>query len=252
MRISLRRPTAGHVGVALASLALFVSLGGVSEAARVINGKFLKKGSVTSTKIKNGAVTGGKIKNSSITGAKIKDGAVTKADLAASAVLPDAGSVGPDAIANGAVTNPKLAENSVGTNKIIDGAVNNQDLAPGSVGRNKIVTDAVGYDALGLNSVRGYQANSSGEETLNFGSVAAGGCASLTISDVGPADGTVANDAITVTPGTNFDTTGVFTFRAQPASATSIKVTVCNTGGTPLDPDGANGVTYRFITFGGL
>jgi hypothetical protein len=66
----------------IATLALFIALGGASYAAVK-----LPKNSVGTKQLKNGAVTGAKLKNGSVTGAKIAPGSIGGADV-------DSGSLG--------------------------------------------------------------------------------------------------------------------------------------------------------------
>ena len=68
VRRHIRRPRASTV---IASLALFVALGGSATAATLITG----------AQIKNGSITGKDVKNSSVTGADVKNGALGSADL---------------------------------------------------------------------------------------------------------------------------------------------------------------------------
>lgn len=63
-----RRITSGRVALACGALALVVSTGGVSEAAKLINGSKLQNNSVAGKKLKNNTVTGKKIKESSLKG----------------------------------------------------------------------------------------------------------------------------------------------------------------------------------------
>jgi hypothetical protein len=63
----------------IATLALFIALGGASYAAVK-----LPKNSVGTKQIKNGAVTGAKIKNGTVTGSKIAPGSITGAAVASS------------------------------------------------------------------------------------------------------------------------------------------------------------------------
>ncbi len=61
----------------IATLALFLALGGVGYAAT-----HLPRNSVGSRQLKAGAVTGAKIRRGAVTGAKVKDGSLSAADLA--------------------------------------------------------------------------------------------------------------------------------------------------------------------------
>ena len=59
----------------IASLALFIALGGSATAATLITG----------AKVKNGTITGKDIKSSSLTGAKVKNGSLGSSDLSTAA-----------------------------------------------------------------------------------------------------------------------------------------------------------------------
>lgn len=71
-RTHIRRPRASTV---IASLALFVALGGSATAATLITGG----------KIKDGTITGKDVKNSTLTGAKVKNGSLGSSDLSTAA-----------------------------------------------------------------------------------------------------------------------------------------------------------------------
>lgn len=73
-------------GNIVATLALFLALGGVSYAAATlpknsVSSKSIKKNAVTNAKIKNNAVTGAKVKNSSLTGSDVKNNSISGAAL---------------------------------------------------------------------------------------------------------------------------------------------------------------------------
>ena len=82
-----RRVTSGRVGLVCGALALTVSLGVPSEAAKLIHGKKLKNNTVTSQKIKNNNLTGKDVKNNSLRGADIDEqslqGLLRTSDVAA-------------------------------------------------------------------------------------------------------------------------------------------------------------------------
>jgi hypothetical protein len=140
-RSSLRRlvprPTYANV---IATVALFVALGGVAVAAG------LPRNSVGPNQLKKGAVTPAKIRKQAVTSGKIAAGAVTPGKLGANAVLPGnlgngvistakiaAGAVIASTIKNGVITNNKLANGAVNTQKLADNAVNANKLADKSV-----------------------------------------------------------------------------------------------------------------------
>ncbi|MGH2960348.1 MAG: hypothetical protein ACRDKE_12135 [Solirubrobacterales bacterium] len=85
----------------IATLALFIALGGVSYAAvklpkNSVTSKTIKKNAVTSEKIKRSAVTSAKIKNSTIVNSDIKDGTIggSKLNLGALGTVPSATTAG--------------------------------------------------------------------------------------------------------------------------------------------------------------
>ncbi len=81
----------------IATMALFIALGGVAVAAG------LPKNSVGPKQLKRGAVTAAKIRKQAVTSAKLAPQSVINGKLAAN-------SVGPGNIGNGAVTTAKLAQ----------------------------------------------------------------------------------------------------------------------------------------------
>jgi hypothetical protein len=120
MRVFRLRPSAGHVGVVLASLALFVSLGGVSAAASAINGTLLKKGTVTGTQIKNSSLTGAKIKNKSLGSADLARNSVRGSNADSSgAVVLNFGAVGVRQCAFKQVNGAKSASGDVSNDAVL-------------------------------------------------------------------------------------------------------------------------------------
>jgi hypothetical protein len=114
----------------IATIALFVALGGAAVAAG------LPKNSVGTKQLKRGAVTAAKLKRGAVTSGKIGPQAVTAGKLGANAVLP--GNLG-----NGIIT----------TNKLSDGAVIASKIKNGVVTTNKLANDAVTTAKLGDKSV---------------------------------------------------------------------------------------------------
>jgi hypothetical protein len=133
------RPRLTYANV-IASLALFVALGGSAVAAG------LAKNSVGPNQLKQGAVTAGKIRKQAVTSGKIAPKAVTAGKLGPNAVLP--GNLGPgiistDKIAASAVTAEKIKNNVVTTNKITNASVTTQKLAAAAVGTNNLAEGSV-------------------------------------------------------------------------------------------------------------
>ena len=124
----------------LATLALFVALGGVAVAAGLPNN------SVGAHKLKNGAVTTKKLRKQAVTAPKIAPGAVSGSKLAG-------GAVGAGALASGAVTGSKLANGAVTAAKLANDAVTNSKIANGVVGTNKLGNEVVTTEKLKNGSV---------------------------------------------------------------------------------------------------
>ena len=87
-RLRVRWPSPA---LALACLALFVAVGGVSYAAAVlpagsVGTRQLRSGAVTRPKLRNRAVTTAKLRNRAVTTAKLRNDAVTSAKIAPRAV----------------------------------------------------------------------------------------------------------------------------------------------------------------------
>ncbi len=147
----------------IATMALFVALGGVAVAAG------LPRNSVGPNQLKRGAVTPAKIRKQAVTSGKIATGAVTPGKIGANAV-------GPNNIGNGAITSAKIGtgaviansikNNVVTTNKLTNGAVTNQKLANDSVTTAKLNNGAVTNAILGNGSVTANKLSSKVTEEL--------------------------------------------------------------------------------------
>jgi hypothetical protein len=133
------RPRLTYANV-IASLALFVALGGSAVAAG------LAKNSVGPNQLKQGAVTAGKIRKQAVNSGKIAPKAVVAGKLGPNAVLPGnlgAGIISTDKIAASAVTAEKIKNNVVTTNKITNAAVTTAKLAASAVGTNNLAEGSV-------------------------------------------------------------------------------------------------------------
>ena len=140
-RSSLRRfvprPTYANV---IATLALFIALGGVAVAAGLpknsVGPRQLKRGAVTAAKIRKQAVTSGKLAPQSVTGGKLGANAVLPGNLGngiISTAKIAAGAVVASTIKNGVITTNKLANGNVNTQKLADNAVTAAKLADKAV-----------------------------------------------------------------------------------------------------------------------
>lgn len=131
------RPTYANV---IATVALFIALGGVAVAAG------LPKNSVGPNQLKRGAVTAAKIRKQAVTSGKLAPGAVTPGKLGANAVLP--GNLG-----NGIISTDKIAAGAVIASSIKNGVITNNKLANGSVNSQKLADNAVTSSKLAEKSV---------------------------------------------------------------------------------------------------
>jgi hypothetical protein len=129
MRILRRRPSPAMV---VALIALFVALGGPADARKLLDGKLLRKGSVTGRAIKDHSIakadlTKGAVRSltatpaQSVGSAQIMDGQVLAPDLGA-------GAVGQAQLTTGAVTASKLAADSVGGGSVANGSLQTVDI----------------------------------------------------------------------------------------------------------------------------
>ena len=124
----------------IASLALFVALGGVAVAAG------LPSNSVGPKQLKRGAVTPKALRKAAVTSPKLAPQSVIAGKLAAN-------SVGPGNIGNGAITSSKLAKNSVINAAIANGVVGTNKLGNEVVTTAKLDNEAVTSAKLGKGSV---------------------------------------------------------------------------------------------------
>jgi hypothetical protein len=122
----------------IATLALFVALGGVAVAAG------LPKNSVGQKQLKRGAVTAAKLKRGAVTSGKIAPRAVTAGKLGANAVLP--GNLG-----NGIITTNKLSDGAVIASKIKNGVITTNKLTNGAVTTAKLGDKSVTLGKLADN-----------------------------------------------------------------------------------------------------
>jgi hypothetical protein len=131
------RPTYANV---VASLALFIALGGAAVAAG------LPKNSVGPKQIKRGAVTAKAIRKQAVTAGKIAPKAVVAGKLGPNAVLPGnlgAGIISTSKIAASAVTAEKIKNNVVTTNKLNNKAVTAAKIAEKGVATGNLAESAV-------------------------------------------------------------------------------------------------------------
>lgn len=130
----------------IATIALFVALGGAAVAAG------LPKKSVGPQQLKPGAVITKALHNKAVTAGKLAPKAVTAGKLGANAVLPGNlgnGVISTEKLSDGAVIASKIRNGSVTTNKLNNGAVTTAKLGDGSVNSAKLGEGSVSVSKLG-------------------------------------------------------------------------------------------------------
>jgi hypothetical protein len=145
----------------IASLALFIALGGAAVAAGLpknsvgpnqikrgaVTPKALRKGAVTSGKIAPKAVTAGKLGPNAVLPGNLGAGIISTSKIAASAVTAEKiknNVVTTNKLNNKAVTAAKIAEKGVATGNLADGAVTAAKIANGAVTKEKIAAGVIG------------------------------------------------------------------------------------------------------------
>lgn len=239
----------------IALLALFVALGGPAEARKLIDGKTIKPGTVTSKQIRNrslttsdlssgairalrakptgsvgtaqlvdGSVTLSKLAPSSVTGAQAADRSLSAVDLAAETL--SANELGPNAVANAELAND---------------AVSNAKLRTGSVTKGKIGSSDVGTDELIDGDQRAADLGAFAGKTTpaDFPVLPAGTCASADFA-IAPLRATtpqdLSDDLVIVGQPPQFPGDTV-TLSGRPAGPGTLRLTACNAGKTDVNPD---------------
>lgn len=246
--------------LAIAALALFVSLGGDSLAKRTLAS--LKKNSVTSREIRNGSVRGPDL--STGVRARLREPGPRGPQGPAGTQGPQ-GPTGPAGataqLADGSVTTAKLANNAVTGAKVADSTLTAADLAANSVtsseiaanaaGQSELADDAVGASEMADNAIDSNEvadglldaldvAESAGRVSLDFPMITSGQCGRLTFNAATPVDG----DAVLVTPGGSFP--DAFFVTAAVGAGSQVIVTACNESGADADP---GPVDFAYVVF---
>jgi hypothetical protein len=229
MRNIRRRPSPAMV---VALIALFIALGGPAQARDVLNGKLLRKGSVS--------------------GRAIKDHSIAKADLSKAAVR----------------SLTATPAKSVGSSQIIDGQVHTPDLGAGAVGANQLGTGAVTASKLAASSVGGGSVANGSLQTVDIGSFTGAVSAIFANSfDTGdnrcqvvdapatPAGGSpdLSDDVIAISPPTDFS--DYMTVNARPLPGNVIRIRACwvipggGATGNSTTPPRSGPYVFRYVTF---
>lgn len=221
----------------IASLALFIALGGAAVAAG------LPKNSVGPQQIKKGGVTAKALRKKAVTSGKIAPKAVTAGKLGPNAVLP--GNLGPgiistSKIAAGAVTAEKIKNNVVTTNKLNNKAVTAAKIAEKGVATGNLAESAVTTGKLADGAVTAAKLNG---EVLNKVSPLKSGETLRGVFDVGGTNPT-ADKA--------FDAYGSITFQQAVAVTPAVTIVPKGSPATAACPGTGGGETTPAAAAGNL
>jgi hypothetical protein len=189
-----------------------------------------------------------------VTSAQIKNGTIKKKDLSAEVTGPLARADSAlQAVPDGSVTTPKLADDGVTGAKIPDGAVTGSEIATGAVtageiatgavGSTEIATGAVGNTEIAGNSVTGGEIFDgslaaedigvfTGTSSFDLPSIAAGDCENTSLIETGF---TLNNDLILVSGPPSVPRAIQVSARQASAGSSTFVIVLCNTGGA-FDP----------------
>lgn len=181
----------------IATIALFVALGGAAVAAG------LPKNSVGPKQLKKGAVTAARIRKQAVTSGKLAPGAVTPGKIGPNAV-------GPSNIGNGAITSAKIAAGAVIANSIKNGVVTTNKLNNGAVTNQKLAANAVNNANISNGAVTASKvSNKFGEE---LGPIIANPKSGQTLRGVFDVGGSVAGKEAGTVKGSSFRSAVAFQF----------------------------------------
>jgi hypothetical protein len=212
----------------VALIALFIALGGPAQAKKVIDGKLLKRNSVT--------------------GQMIKNGSVAKADLSKAAVKSlertPANSVRSTSIIDGQVLAPDMGAGAVGTSALAAGSVTSSKLAPDSIGAGSVANGSL--QTLDIGSF-------AGAVQVDFGQFDPEGnrCQKAEAAAL-PTGGqpNIVDDVVVVTPPAGWS--DFITVTGKPAPGNLIRIVACwirpDTIAPPDPPDPPSTI-FRYVTF---
>jgi hypothetical protein len=255
-------------GTLIASIALFVALGGPAWAAKLIDGGNIRRGTVSgkqikdaslsrtelteravtqlqrtpdntigSFQLKNGAVTGSKLALASVGGSAIADGTLTGADLA------------PQSISNGA-----LAADSVGFTELADDSVGKANLRQGAIGKSEMGADSVGTGETVDGTLKlADMAVFSGTVPAVFPEIPAGECKAVDataapVYSTNPLPDLSATPLIVGQPATFPGDTVTLSGRGT-ATPGVIRLTACNLGTAAVTPNAGQALSIPFLIF---
>jgi hypothetical protein len=237
MSITRRRPSLGSV---LGAVALFVALGGPAEAAKLLDGARIRKGSITAQAIRPNTLTGRLMKVGSIGGDRLAERSVGVSKLAPAAVsfltaTPQNGITGANVL-DRSLSGADLGDETIGQTQIVRDGVGASEIADGAVDSGKIADGRLSvYDIASFAGSAAIDAPLLRPQDCHpFEQVA---------RLIAPRPGaTIATDAVFVSTPEGFG--DQLTISARPSGSDSIRFVVCNVGLAGVDPPP---VTVRYL-----
>lgn len=139
-----------RISLTVAFVALVFAVGGGAfagaAATRLITGRQIKNGSITSADLRNGTVRStdiarGQVRAGDIGRGQVRAASIGRDQVTAEAVAADA--VGGEQIAPNSVGSGEVAPNAIGSASIANGGVQSSDIGTGQVGSNEIANGQV-------------------------------------------------------------------------------------------------------------
>jgi hypothetical protein len=230
-----RRPSPALV---VALLALFVALDGPATAAHLIDGRSIKRNSITTGQVRNKTLGTQDLSPTAIAALKqTPRNSVSTASIRAKAVDGSK-------LADGAVGAGALAPKAVDGTKLGDGAVGTVQLGAGSVTPSKIADSAIGSTAIADGSLQGPDVGDFfGSVIVDFAPFRLNECQTAEVSSptpTGNAQAQIADDVILVTPAAGFS--DLITVTANPGVGNTLRLIACRVGKDRMDPDNPNNI----------
>jgi hypothetical protein len=235
----LRRPSAPML---VALLALFVALGGPANAARLIKGSQIKRGTVTSKQLKDRSI---KTRDLSNTAVRML---LSTPDNAITALKLGENSVTSRALAPGSVLSVNVGDNSLTATDLATASVGADEAADNAIGQSEIRNNGVAASEIADNSIDGGEIVDGGLSirdvarqvgTLEWpvGTLRANECDTDWIRPIGVE---IAGDFVTISPTSAWPSDLVYTVNGT-GSESEFKVQACNRGTAHVA-----GSTYTF------
>jgi hypothetical protein len=248
----MRRPSAATL-IALA--ALFVAVGGPAQAARLIDGKDIRPGTIGSKQVKDRSLKPRDLTKKavrsltatpdrSVAEPKLADAAVTTRVIAPGAVLTGS-------VADNSLTAADLAASSVGTEEVADNAVGQTEIRNNGVGASEIADQSIdGGEIIDGGLLARDVGRFSGTLIVDFSALGAGDCQGAAVSgtaaDIANAD--ISNDLVVVAAGDGWPVRLTYGVANTPVPDQFL-IYACNPTNTaePIDPPA---VTFRYVIVG--